>query len=88
MVGNGTTALYVGLQALGLTGKNIVFGSSVCVHVPLAVLFSGNVPVFTDVSESDWCIGYEEVAALKQNLTRLFLFTPMEMQETSKQSIH
>lgn len=66
LVGNGTTALYVGLQALGLTGKNIVFGSSVCVHVPLAVLFSGNVPVFTDVSESDWCIGYEEVVALKQ----------------------
>ena len=66
LVGNGTTALYVGLKALGLTGKHIAFGSSVCVHVPLAVFYSGNLPLFTDVDENDWCIGHKEIAALKQ----------------------
>jgi dTDP-4-amino-4,6-dideoxygalactose transaminase len=50
-VGNGTAALCLLLKALGLRDRDIAVPDSVCINVPLAVLLSGNRPVFLDVEE-------------------------------------
>lgn len=52
-VGNATTGLYLALAALGLQGKRVAIPNSVCPNVPLAVLLSGNIPVYLDVTTRD-----------------------------------
>lgn len=56
LVGNGSTALRLALSALGLTDKRIAFGNSVCPHVPMAVIHSGNIPLFCDVNLHNCCV--------------------------------
>ena len=61
MVGNATTGLYIILEALGLKEKNIAIPNSVCTNVPLAVKFSGNKPVYLDISEHNLCLSALEL---------------------------
>jgi dTDP-4-amino-4,6-dideoxygalactose transaminase len=42
------------LRALGLKGKSVALPNSVCPNVPMAVLYSGNTPLFLDVDRRDW----------------------------------
>lgn len=51
--GNATSALYLIFKSLGLRDGDIAIPNNVCVNVPIAVLLSGNRPVFVDVDESD-----------------------------------
>ena len=53
LVGNATSGIYLALLALGLNGKVIAIPNSVCPHVPLAILLSGNIPLYLDISEED-----------------------------------
>jgi dTDP-4-amino-4,6-dideoxygalactose transaminase len=62
-VGNATTGLFLALEALGLRGKRIAIPNSVCPNVPLAVLLSGNTPVYLDVSMRDLGIDVTEMIA-------------------------
>ena len=48
-LGNATTGLYCAMQAAGLEGVNIAIPYNVCPSVVLAVLFSGNTPLFVDI---------------------------------------
>ncbi len=48
-LGNATTGLYCAMLAAGLRGAHIAVPYNVCPNVVLAVLFSGNLPVFVDI---------------------------------------
>ncbi|BAO31142.1 DegT/DnrJ/EryC1/StrS family aminotransferase [Sulfuritalea hydrogenivorans] len=60
-VGNATTGLCLALAALGLRGKRVAIPNSVCPNVPLAVLLSGNAPVYLDVTTRDLGIDIAEL---------------------------
>ena len=49
ITGNGTTAIFLALRALGLKNKMIGIPSNLCYNVPLAILQSGNTPVAIDI---------------------------------------
>lgn len=61
VVGRGTTAIYLVLKASGLRGAKIVVPDTICLDVANAVVYSGNVPVFCDVSMDDCNIGAAHV---------------------------
>jgi dTDP-4-amino-4,6-dideoxygalactose transaminase len=48
-LGNATTGLYSAMLAAGLRGADVAVPYNVCPNVVLAVLFSGNTPVFVDI---------------------------------------
>lgn len=60
-VGNATTGLCLAITALALHGKRVAIPNSVCPNVPLAVLLSGNIPVYLDVTRHDLGIDIEEL---------------------------
>ncbi|MBI3553494.1 MAG: DegT/DnrJ/EryC1/StrS family aminotransferase [Elusimicrobia bacterium] len=66
--GNATAGLCLALKALGVEGKKVAIPASVCVNVPLAVLLSGNEPVFFDIDPKDFGISVE---ALRQSQERV-----------------
>lgn len=49
LVANATTGIYLALRAAGITNQPVGIPNGVCVNVPLAVLFSGNTPVYLDI---------------------------------------
>ena len=61
LVGNGTSGIYLDLKALGLSGRNIAIPNSVCPNVPLAILFSGNIPLYLDISAKNLGIDVKEL---------------------------
>ncbi len=60
-MGNATTGLYLAIAALGLHGKRVAIPNSVCPHVPLAVLLSGNTPIYLDVTYHDLGLDIEDL---------------------------
>lgn len=54
LVGNATIGLYLILSALGVCKKKIAIPNNICFNVPLAILFSDNIPVFIDISLEDF----------------------------------
>ena len=63
LTGNGTAGIALCLKALGLQGKSVAIPDSVCLNVPLAVLFSGNQPVYLDINIDDLGLSFEEIAS-------------------------
>lgn len=61
LVGNATAGLYLAIKALGLRGKQVAIPNSVCPNVPLAVLLSGNTPLYLDISEKNLGIDVNEL---------------------------
>ena len=61
MVGNATAGLYLAIISLGLRGKKVAIPNSVCPNVPLAILLSGNTPLYLDVSKKDLGIDINEL---------------------------
>lgn len=53
LVGNATSGLVLALGALGVKGKKVAIPNGVCPNVPVAVLLSGNAPVYIDISAND-----------------------------------
>ena len=53
LVGNATTAITLGLKALGIQRGKVAIPNSVCPNVGLAVYFSGNQPVYIDIDEDN-----------------------------------
>jgi dTDP-4-amino-4,6-dideoxygalactose transaminase len=62
LVGNATAGIYLAIVALGLRGKQVAIPNSVCPNVPLAVLLSGNTPLYLDISRENLGI---DIHALK-----------------------
>ena len=58
---SGTTALVLGLWALGLTNKRIAIPNNACFSVPLAVYLSGNEPVWIDIEKETMGISIEDL---------------------------
>lgn len=56
LVGNATTGLSLSLKALGLHDKLIALPNSICPHVALAILHSGNYPFFIDIDKHNLCL--------------------------------
>lgn len=63
LTGNGTAGITLCLEALGLHVKSVAIPDSVCINVPLAVLFSGNRPVCLDINIDDLGLSLEDFAA-------------------------
>lgn len=61
LVGNGTTALALTLQALGLHEARVGIPNSVCMNVALGVFFSKNKPIYLDINLDDLGLVPEEL---------------------------
>jgi dTDP-4-amino-4,6-dideoxygalactose transaminase len=49
LVGSATIGLVLALKAIGVAGKPVAVPNSVCLNVPLAVIFAGGVPIYCDI---------------------------------------
>lgn len=68
LVGSATSGLYLAILGLELQGRTIAIPNSVCHHVPLAILLSGNKPMYLDISEEDLGI---DIDKLKSNADKI-----------------
>ncbi len=68
MVGNGTAGIYCCLKAAGLKNAMVGIPSSVCMNVVLAVKYSGNQPVYLDISKRNLGLAPESLERCKQKL--------------------
>lgn len=63
-VSNGTVALHVALEALGVgPGDEVIVPSLTYIATANAVTYTGAVPVFVDVSSATWCLDPDAVRA-------------------------
>jgi perosamine synthetase len=63
-VANGTVALHLVLEALGVTsGDEVIVPSMTYIATANAVAYTGATPVFVDVCPDTWCLDPEAVAA-------------------------
>ena len=77
LTGRATTALYVLLKALGLEHAHVLVPINVCYAVPLAVLRSGNIPVFCDISLDHYGVTTETLAKALTTQTRAAVIVHM-----------
>ena len=77
LTGRATTALYVLLKALGLEDAHVLVPINVCYAVPLAVLRSGNIPVFCDISLDHYGVTAETLAKALTPETRAAVIVHM-----------
>lgn len=68
LVGNGTAGIALCIEALGLRGQRIAVPDSVCINVPLGVIYSGNEPVYLDISLDSMGLSLPTFAAHAPNL--------------------
>jgi len=61
LVGNGTAGIALSLEALGVKSKHVAVPDSVCLNVPLSVIFSGNQPVYLDIDRSHYALSFDEL---------------------------
>lgn len=61
MTGSGTSALVLALWSLGLHGKRVAIPNGVCYSVPLAVILSGNEPVYLDIDRETLSLGVAQL---------------------------
>lgn len=66
--GNATAGLFLALKALGLSGQNVGIPNIVCINVPLAVLASGNIPVYLDVDPENPGLSLESLKNCPERL--------------------
>lgn len=73
-VDNGTNAIKLGLQALGVgPGDEVITVSNTAAPTVVAIDSTGAVPVFVDVREDDFLMDTDQVAAAITNRTRCLL---------------
>ena len=59
-VSSGTAALQLSIEAIGIKGKEIILPALTFASDALAVMHSGNIPVFADIDEDTLCIDWED----------------------------
>lgn len=60
--GNGTTAIYAALRALGCRNRLVMLPANICPSVISAIYQSSNVPFFVDIERERWGLDPEAVA--------------------------
>ena len=65
LTGNGTTALFAILAACKFRGKRIAIPDNTCPSVLMAVLFSGNLPLYLDIDPRTGCVDATHASAVK-----------------------
>jgi dTDP-4-amino-4,6-dideoxygalactose transaminase len=68
LTGNGTSGIYLILKAAGFKNKNVAIPNSVCINVPLVIKFSGNNPVYLDISKDNLCLSVNELSMCKNKI--------------------
>ncbi len=69
-VANGTVALTLGLQAMGIgPGDEVIVPSFTFIATPNAVRLSGAVPVFADIDPDTFCISEDSIKSLVSDRT-------------------
>jgi dTDP-4-amino-4,6-dideoxygalactose transaminase len=71
LVSSATTGIYLALGAAGITGQPVGIPNGVCVNVALAVLFSGNTPVYLDIDRSHLGIAMSAVREERRSLAAI-----------------
>ncbi len=61
LVGNGTAGIALSLEAMGVKNKSVAVPDSVCLNVPLSVIFSGNQPEYLDIDRSHYGLSLDEL---------------------------
>jgi dTDP-4-amino-4,6-dideoxygalactose transaminase len=64
MVGNATMGIALTLKAAGIIGKKVAIPNNVCINVPMAVMFSGNEPVYIDICKDDYGLDPERLVTV------------------------
>jgi dTDP-4-amino-4,6-dideoxygalactose transaminase len=65
LTGNATAGIYLTLKALGLENKKVAMPNNVCINVPMAIKFSGNLPVYLDIAADSLGLS---TASLQKNI--------------------
>lgn len=60
--GNGTTAIYAALRALGCRNRPVMLPANICPSVISAIYQSSNIPFFVDIERERWGLDPDEVA--------------------------
>ena len=60
--GNGTTAIYAALRALGCRDRPVMLPANICPSVISAIYRSSNIPFFVDIERERWGLDPEAVA--------------------------
>ncbi len=68
LLANATTGLCLALRAAGLVDQPVGIPNGVCMNVPLAVLLSGNVPVYLDIEPHHLGISMAAVETMERPL--------------------
>lgn len=68
LVGNATVGIYLIFKAFGIRKKRIVLPNSICPNVPLAILYSDNIPVFFDISSINLGLSHSDLLASKDTI--------------------
>lgn len=71
LVANATTGIYLALRAAGISGRPVGVPNNVCFNVPLAVLLSGNRPVYLDIEEATLGLAPGSVTETREPLAAL-----------------
>lgn len=77
-VSNGTTALQVAVDALGIQpGDEVIMPTFTIISCALAVVRSGGVPVLVDSDPDDWCMDVQAIEAVITPRTRAIMVVHM-----------
>jgi hypothetical protein len=74
---HGRVAFRAGLESLGIAGAEVVLPACTCPSMANAVITSGNIPVFADVSSEDFCITPDSLEEALTPRTRVVVPTHM-----------
>lgn len=77
-VSNGTTALQLAVEAVGITaGDEVIMPTFTIISCAAAVVRAGGKPVLVDIDPMDWCMNVEQVAAAITPRTRAIMVVHM-----------
>lgn len=73
----GRSGLYALLKALAIEGAEVIMPAYTCVVVPNAVVFSGNIPRFVDISLNDYNLDLDLLENAITDKTRVIISTSL-----------
>lgn len=56
IVGNGTTALYLGIKCSGTNIRRVGIPNNSCIHLPIAIKLANCIPVFLDIEKKGYSV--------------------------------
>lgn len=68
LVANASTGIYLSLKAAGISNQLVGIPNNVCVDVPLAVMYSGNRPLFLDIEADTFGLDPRQLSEFSGNV--------------------